>query len=435
MTFPAYPEYKDSDDEWLGKVPSHWVKTRIKHTLSFMGSGGTPETSNVDYWANSGEEGHFWVAIGDMSDRDFLATTSKKITENGRASKKLQIWPKGTLLFSMYASLGHVVELHVPAATNQAILALVPNPNTDQSFLKRWFQFYRPHLGEFASSNTQDNLNAEKVSNLVFLCPPLNEQRSIANFLDHETAKIDALIAEQEKLIDLLNEKRQSVISNAVCRGLDSNVPMKDSGVEWLGMVPEHWHVLPLKRFFKLIVDVAPNDNDFELLSLYTGIGVRPRKELEARGNRASTTDGYFKVAKGDIVVNKLLAWMGAIGISEYDGVTSPAYDILRAQISLSSHYYDYLFRCGLLNTEFRRYSRGIMDMRLRLYFEEFGQFLMPFPPYEEQLKIVQALNNMLDSFDKLGSEASKAIELLQERRSALISAAVTGQIDVRNHQ
>jgi type I restriction enzyme S subunit len=208
---------------------------------------------------------------------------------------------------------------------------------------------------------------------------------------------------------------------------------MKDSGVEWLGKVPEHWEVMPLKRFFSLIVDLAPDDNNLELLSLYTEIGVKPRKELEARGNRASTTDGYFKVAKGDIVVNKLLAWMGALGVSEYDGVTSPAYDILRAKRVLSPHYYDHLFRCGILNTEFRRYSRGIMDMRLRLYFEELGQFLMPFPPHEEQLHIVESLKNILEQFDALSSEASKAIGLLNERRSALISSAVTGKIDVRN--
>jgi type I restriction enzyme S subunit len=278
-------------------------------------------------------------------------------------------------------------------------------------------------------------LAREDFKNTWLTCPSIEEQKIISNFLDHEIGKIDALILEQEKLIELLKEQRKAVITHTVTKGLDQRVKMKDSGIEWLGEVPEHWKVLPLKRFFQLVVDIAPKENDCELLSLYTDIGVRPRKDLEARGNRSTTTDGYFKVSKGDIVVNKLLAWMGAIGVSEYDGVTSPAYDILRAKQPLSPHYYDYLFRCGILFTEFKRYSRGIMDMRLRLYFEEFGQFLIPFPSYEEQLKIVDVLNEKLSKFDLLREQATKAINLLEERRSALISAAVTGQIDVRNYQ
>jgi len=232
--------------------------------------------------------------------------------------------------------------------------------------------------------------------------------------------------------MELLKEKRQAVISNAVTRGLNPDAPMKPSGVEWLGEVPEHWDLMATKRLFRLVVEPAPDDNDHELLSIYTEIGVRPRKSLEAKGNKATTTDGYWMVKKGDLIVNKLLAWMGAIGISDYDGVTSPAYDILRQKIPLKPRFYDFLFRCGILFTEFRRYSRGIMDMRLRLYFDELGQLLMPYPPIVEQQEIIEFLQTELAKLDELGIEAKRAIDLLQERRTALISAAVTGQIDVR---
>jgi type I restriction enzyme S subunit len=262
--------------------------------------------------------------------------------------------------------------------------------------------------------------------------PPFPEQTQIAAFLDRETGKIDALIAEQRQLVDLLAEKRQAVISHAVTKGLNPNAKMKDSGIEWLGEVPEHWELRATKRLFRLVAEPAPDDNDHELLSIYTAIGVRPRKELEAKGNKATTTDGYWLVQKGDLIVNKLLAWMGAIGISEYDGVTSPAYDILRQRVLLDPRFYDYLFRCGICFSEFRRWSRGIMDMRLRLYFDELGQLVMPYPPELEQREIVSFLQVELERFDTLTLEANRAIELLQERRSALISAAVTGQIDVR---
>lgn len=147
----------------------------------------------------------------------------------------------------------------------------------------------------------------------------------------------------------------------------------KDSGQEWLGKVPEKWELKKVKNVFKLVIENAPKNNDFELLSVYTDIGVKPRKELEERGNKASTTDGYWLVKKGDIIVNKLLAWMGAIGVSNYDGVTSPAYDILRAKIKIDSNFFHYLFRNAACISELRRHSRGIMDMRLRLYFDKFG--------------------------------------------------------------
>jgi type I restriction enzyme S subunit len=262
--------------------------------------------------------------------------------------------------------------------------------------------------------------------------PAVEEQASIVAFLDEENAKIDALVEEQKRLIELLKEKRQAVISHAVTKGLNPDVPMKDSVIEWLGEVPAHWEMKAVKRLFRLVVEPAPDNHDYELLSIYTEIGVRPRKDLEAKGNKATTTDGYWIVRKGDLIVNKLLAWMGAIGISEYDGVTSPAYDILRAKVALEPHYYDLLFRCGICFSEFRRNSRGIMDMRLRLYFEELGQLLMPYPPPQEQQQIVAFVSEQVTRFDSLVAEATRAIDLLQERRTALVSAAVTGKIDVR---
>lgn len=200
----------------------------------------------------------------------------------------------------------------------------------------------------------------------------------------------------------------------------------KDSGVEWLGMVPEHWNVLPTKRFFRLVAEPAPDNNDYELLSVYTEIGVKPRKELEQKGNKASTTDGYWLVRKGDIIVNKLLAWMGAVGYSEYEGVTSPAYDILRPIKKFNPKFYHYLFRNRIAQQEFKRWSRGIMEMRLRLYFEELGRILMPFPPSEEIDIITNFLDHETTRIDTLIEEQKTLIRLLQEKRQAVISHAVT---------
>lgn len=200
----------------------------------------------------------------------------------------------------------------------------------------------------------------------------------------------------------------------------------KDSGVEWLGEVPHCWDVKKVKNIFHLIAEPAAKNNQCELLSVYTDIGVKPRAELEERGNKASTTDGYWIVKKGDIVVNKLLAWMGAIGLSEYDGVTSPAYDILRPHQQINGKFFHYLFRTPLCLSEFKKNSRGIMDMRLRLYFEELGNIYIPFPSYPEQQKIAQFLDDKTAKIDQAVALAEKQIALLKEHKQILIQNAVT---------
>lgn len=200
----------------------------------------------------------------------------------------------------------------------------------------------------------------------------------------------------------------------------------KYSGTQWLGEIPEHWEITKVKNIFRLVTEPAPKNNDFELLSVYTEIGVKPRAELEERGNKASTTDGYWLVRKGDIIVNKLLAWMGAIGVSNYDGVTSPAYDILRAKVQLDSNFYHYLFRNEVCVSELKKHSRGIMDMRLRLYFDKFGDIIIPFPSYLEQQKIVAFLDRKTTFIVRAIDLKVKQMELLKERLQILINNAVT---------
>jgi type I restriction enzyme S subunit len=199
---------------------------------------------------------------------------------------------------------------------------------------------------------------------------------------------------------------------------------------KWLGELPSHWHVMRTKLLFDLITEPAPVGNSEELLSVYTALGVKPRKELEARGNKASSTDNYWRVKQGDIIVNKLLAWMGAIGISEYNGVTSPAYDILRPRENVNPYYFNFLFRNPIASREFKRHSRGIMDMRLRLYFTRFGDIKLPLPPIEEQDKIVEYLKFKLSKIDRFIQKKKQLIKLLNEQKSGIINHAVTKGLD-----
>ncbi len=439
-SFPEYPAYKASGVEWLGEVPEHWTVQPLKRAIAKIESGTS--VNAADYPAEPGSYGVLKTSCVYTGQFDWRENKTVDDEDLNRVSCPLKI---DTLVVSrmntpdLVGATGLVTEAPSGIFLPDRLWQVYFEKNQSASFV---FYFtkapeYREQVKNACSgtSSSMQNLGQDDFRTLLFVEPPVAEQTQIARFLDHETARIDALIEEQQRLIELLKEKRQAVISHAVTKGLDPTVAMKDSGAEWLGEVPAHWEVLATKRFFRMVVDPAPDDNDFELLSVYTEIGVRPRKDLEQKGNKASTTDGYWRVKKGDLIVNKLLAWMGAVGYSDYDGVTSPAYDILRPSRQLSPKFYHYTFRGKPAQQEFKRWSRGIMEMRLRLYFDELGRISMPFPPPNEQENIVAYIEVMETKFDSLGQAASEQIRFLSERRSALISAAVTGKIDVRGWQ
>jgi len=200
--------------------------------------------------------------------------------------------------------------------------------------------------------------------------------------------------------------------------------------LKWFEYLPESWAVIRTKQMFRLVIEKAPANNKMELLSVYTHIGVRPRKSLEQRGNKASTTDGYWVVKEGDIVCNKLLAWMGAIGASHYQGVTSPAYDILRPIKSCNTDYYHFLFRTKKYLQQFKIRSRGIMDMRLRLYFDQFGQIPIPVPPRREQDQIVAYLRAQDAHIARFIKTKRDLIKLLTEQKLRIIDHAISRGLD-----
>ncbi|TXG99653.1 MAG: restriction endonuclease subunit S [Nevskiaceae bacterium] len=212
--------------------------------------------------------------------------------------------------------------------------------------------------------------------------------------------------------------------------GLKPYADCRDSGLPWLGKIPAHWEVRRTKTQFRLSIEKSGKAHGQELLSIYTHIGVRPRKDLEEKGNKASSTDDYWVVRKGDLIVNKLLAWMGAVGVSHYDGVTSPAYDILRPVKELVPDFYHYLFRTDLYKQQFKIRSRGIMEMRLRLYFDQFGQIPIPCPPPEEQAAIVRFLDHADRRIRRYIRAKRQLIALLNEQKQAIIHRAVTRGLD-----
>lgn len=430
--YKAYPEYKDSGVEWLGKIPNHWTTLAIKHVAEL-----NPSKSCIGIEKMKGMCS--FIPMEKLKFNSLCLDEIKDVTDvyNGYTyfeNEDILIAKVTPCFENKNMVVAHDLNNGIGFGSSE-IYVLRCNDIINNDFL-----FYRLQEDNFMSiaegamtgAGGLKRVPSEVLNNFKFGLPSKKEQSIIVDFLKHETAKIDKLIEKQQQLIELLKEKRQAVISHAVTKGLNPDVPMKDSGVEWLGDVPAHWQALPTKRLFRLVAEPAEINNDYELLSVYTAIGVAPRKDLEPKGNKASTTDGYWKVRQGDIIVNKLLAWMGAVGFSNYDGVTSPAYDILRKVKDINPKFYHYLFRLELTQREFKRWSRGIMEMRLRLYFEELGRIIMPVPPREEQDVIVEEIEKIEYQYSQLENIASHQIDLLRERRTALISAAVTGKIDVR---
>jgi type I restriction enzyme S subunit len=264
--------------------------------------------------------------------------------------------------------------------------------------------------------------------------PPLPEQHAIAAFLDRETAKIDALIAEQQRLIALLAEKRQSVISHAVTKGLDPAAPMKDSGIEWLGEVPAGWEVTRLGNVFCEVDERGATELPVLCVSIHNGISDREldEDEMDRKVSRSEDRSIYKQVKPGDLVYNMMRAWQGAFGAAMVEGMVSPAYVVARPRKDICTAFVELMLRTPQAIEQMRRYSKGVTDFRLRLYWDEFKNIVIALPPGKEANDICKNIGKITCKYDALSAESQGAIALLKERRTALISAAVTGKIDVR---
>lgn len=311
-----------------------------------------------------------------------------------------------------------------------------PREATCGAFMKRLFDsiYVKSCCAVYANGLTRVGLGQYALDNLEMPFPPKSEQQTIAAFLDCETAKIDALITEQQRLIELLKEKRQAVISHAITTGLNPDVPMKDSGVEWLGEVPEHWETVRLGALFKETAE--PGNDELPVLSVSIHNGVSDREfeddELERKVVRSEDRSKYKRVKVGDLVYNMMRAWQGGFGTVVVPGMVSPAYVVARPTRQIRADFIEQLLRTQQAVEELRRNSRGVTDFRLRLYWSEFKPIKVALPSIKEQHDIMEFLDRETAKFDELTTEAERAINFLQEHRMALISAAVTGKIDVR---
>ncbi len=273
-------------------------------------------------------------------------------------------------------------------------------------------------------------INASDLVDIQIHLPEPNTQRDIARYLDRETARLDALIAAKERLFVLLAEKRQALITRAFTRGLDPTCPLRDSGIPWLGPIPAHWETRRIAWLFR--ERDQRGEPDLPLLEVSINAGVVLRKFSDDKIESTAADFNTYKIARrGDIVFNKMRMWQGAVGVAPEDGLVSPDYVVAALNGALLPAFAGLLFRTPVFSAECGRRSHGIVWDRLRLYWEEFRDISVPLPSSSEQETILAHVAQETRKLDDLAAATNRTIALLKERRSALIAAAVTGQITV----
>lgn len=438
--YKAYPEYKDSGVEWVGDIPTDWSMWKLAHAFNDIGSGTTPPTNNEEWFLGNIP----WITTGELREK-IIIDTNKKLSDSALKNyPTLRKYPVGSVAIAMYgATIGRLGILGIEATTNQACCVMTISKQLYNKYLFYWLWAFKEDIIRLSSGGGQPNINQEKVASLKVSAPQPNEQQKIANFLDHETAKIDTLIAKQEKLIELLKEKRQAVISHAVTKGLNPNAPMKDSGVEWLGEVPEHWVVAQLKFNTKLM-QTGPFGSQLHAEDYVEG-GVpliNPAHMINGEivpdpqvSVDADTQDrlSRHKLAEGDII----FARRGELGrcavVTDQQVGWICGTGSLKATLNerLIPEYAYLLITSDGVVAELSLESKGsTMD---NLNTETLGKIRTPVPPVHEQRAILAYVDEVSGKYKHLVDLAENAIGLMKERKTALISAAVTGKIDVRH--
>ncbi len=423
-------EMKDSGIEWIGEIPKEWKIDKIKYHLKRNEPKNHGNAIVLSVYRDYG------VIPKDSRDDNHNVTsedTSKyKYVKKGQlVINKMKAW-QGSLAVSDYNGI--------------VSPAYFIYDFTDEEYNHKYFHYlvrscYKEEFKRISGGirEGQWDLSPEAFANTLALLPPLVEQKYIANYLDIQCSEIDATAEDIQKEISLLEEYKKSVITEAVMKGLNPDAEMKDSGIEWIGEVPKHWGTIRIGNAFSI-----RNERNYlpmeqvQLLSLYSGKGVFPTGEegTTNRGNHAQTVADYKIVKKNDIVVNIILAWMGSLGISNYNGVVSPAYDVyIPNEEKVVPHYYHYVFRTSGIANECYRYGRGIMMMRWRTYSSEFKRIHVPFPSLEEQQQIADFLDSKCSEIDAIIADKKRQRGILAEYKKSLIYEYVTGKKEVPVHE
>jgi type I restriction enzyme S subunit len=430
-----YDSYKDSGIEWIGEIPSHWGYSPVKYFTEII-NGSTPSSSEESYWDGDIN----WVTTDDLGklNQKYIFNTRRTITELGYKSCGTTIAPKGSVVISSRAPIGHLGILKIDACTNQGCKTLIPK-NINSEFLHYYLLIGKNELEALGQGSTFKELPTSALKGFKIISPPIEEQTTIANYLDQKTTQIDDLIAKKERLIQLLEEERTAIINQAVTKGLDPSVPMKDSGIEWLGEIPDHWELWKISHAFKRIGSGTTPESGNPLYHdngtinwLNTGDlndseVVSCNKKITEQAIKDYTSLKLFPA--GSLVMAMYGATIGKTGIIKFDTTTNQACCVFCKGEIIDLKFLQYWFfakKENIINLAIGGGQPNISQNILK-------DIRVNCPEISEQIRIVQYLDSSTKEVDLVISKTNEEIELLKEYKTALISEVVTGKVDVRN--
>lgn len=442
MSLMRYPAYKASGVQWLGSVPTHWTVMPIRFAAR-LESGHTPSRSRPDWWVDCTVP---WFTLADVAQirqggADVIYETKEKVSELGLQNSSARRLPAGTVMLSRTASVGFAAIMGVAMATTQDFANWVCGPSLSPKFLLLVFRSMQGELERLMMGSTHNTIYMPDIAALRFALPPLKEQEAIVSFLDVEVRRIDALIAEQVRLLALLAEKRQATISNAITRGLNPQAPMKGSGSVWLGPIPAHWDVVPLMHLTEpsrpiMYGIVLPGPDVEGGIPIVKGGDVKEhRLKLDLLNRTTAEIEAPYARARlrpSDLVYSI----RGTIGDAEVvpeellDANITQDVARISPRPRIQTRWLLHVMKSKPVFVQLEQRSLGAAVRGINIF--ELKRARIPVPPADERAAIAAFLDAETARLDALAAEAERGIELLKERRSALIAAAVTGQIDVR---
>jgi len=425
-TMPKYEYYKESGVDWLSEIPVEWLIERFKY-LGVLVNGSTPSSGVEKFW-----DGEItWVAPADINNINVIRQSARKLTKAGYKSCGTTIVPVGSIVITCRAPIGKTALAGVELCTNQGCKSLIPLQHINSKFYYYCLSILGEKLNSLGTGTTFMEISSSVLKEIKFPFPANDEQTAIANFLDKKTTQIDQAIAIKEKQIALLKERKQILIQNAVTRGLDPNVPMKDSGVEWIGEIPEHWEVIRFKNLF-IQSRLSTRKDDGVVTSYRDGqVTLRSNRRLEGY-TEAILEGGYQGIRMGQLVLNSMDAFEGAIGVSESDGKCTPEYVICDPlSDDVLPEYFAYLLREMALAKYIQVICNAVRQRAVRIRFNNLAQRFMVVPSKQEQQAIVDFIKVESSKVNNGNEHLLKQINKLKEYKSTLINSAVTGKIKV----
>lgn len=433
----SYPDYLKTNLDWFSEVPSHWSLVKVAWHLPFV-TGWTPSTSQAEYF----EGDNTWVSIEDMKSK-VVSVSKKNISDQAVSDKGMPLVPEGSLLFSFKLSVGKVAFAGIDLYTNEAIAAFLPNDKVSLRFLYYAAPIFLPKYGQ---NNIYGSLlmNRERIEKARTFVPPTHEQEIISNYLDREVGRIDDLVSEKNNFIKLLKEKRQALISHVVTKGLDPDVEMKESGVEWIGEIPENWSIGKLKYFLDAIGDVdhyMPESIDHGIPYVMTGDLSELVSDINFEDCKKVSESDYFKLSKkiktskGDVIMARY-ATIGTLSYVDVDKEFLVSYSCVTIKPDQAHLLGFYLFYYLKSHTFLHGIQRHInTNTQGNVGVNDLKKVEICVPPIKEQELIIDFLREKTLFIDTIIKETERSIDLLKEHRTALISAAVTGKIDLQDKE